>query len=135
MSKLTVRNVPGETICTTWNIAAKYEKEAYLKSVFTFRKTPYLPSYFQNLRMQIINHKLKLNAQLKHFPRDKNNQRISGDCTFCRINNIVDPSEESFKHLFLECASSINALNPIANRYNIPLPDMDEEGEKVLYFF
>jgi hypothetical protein len=35
----------------------------------------------------------------------------------------------------LECASSIAALNPIANRFNIPLPDMEEEGEKVLYFF
>jgi hypothetical protein len=113
MSNLMVRNVPGETICTHWNIAAKYEKEAYLKSVFTFWKTPYLPIYLQNLHLQIINHKLKLNAQLKHFARNKNNQRISGDCTFCRINNIAEPSEESFKHLFLECASSINALNPV----------------------
>jgi hypothetical protein len=76
---VTVKNVPAETICTNWNIAAKYEQEEYLKSVFTFWKNPYLPSYLQNLHLQIINHKLKLNAHLKHFARDKNNQRISGD--------------------------------------------------------
>ena len=35
----------------------EHEKEAYLKSVFTFWKTPYLPSYLQNLHLQIINHK------------------------------------------------------------------------------
>ena len=105
------------------------------KRVFTFWKNPYLPSYLQNLHLQIINHKLKLNAHLKHFARDENNQRISGDCTFCKINNIANPSEESFTHLFLECASSINSLTPTANKFNIPLPDMEEEGEKVLYYF
>ena len=87
------------------------------------------------MHLQIINHKLKLNVHLKHFARDENNQRISGDCTFCKINNIANPSEESFTHLFLECASSINSLTPTANKFNIPLPDMEEEGEKVLYYF
>jgi hypothetical protein len=135
LSNQTVKNAPAETICTNWNIAAKYEKEDNLKSVFTFWKNPYLPSYLQNLHLQIINHKLKLNVHLKHFARDENNQRISGDCTFCRINNIVNPSEESFNHLFLECASSINALTPMANKFNIPLPDLEEKGEKVLYYF
>ena len=129
-----VKNAPADTICTNWNIAAKYEKADYLKKVFTFWKNPYLPSYLQNLHLQIINHKLKLNAQLKHFARDENNQLISGDCTFCKINNIANPSEESFTHLFLECASSINSLTPAANKFNILIPDMDEEGEKVLYY-
>ena len=105
------------------------------EKVFTFWKTPYLPSNLQNLHLQIINHKLKLNDQLKHFARDENNQPFSGDCTFCKINNIAEPSEESYKHLFLECASSMTALKPTANKFNIPLPDMEEEGEKVLYFF
>ena len=127
-----VKNAPADTICTNWNIAAKYEKIDYLKKLFTFWKNPYLPSYLQNLHLQIINHKLKLNAQLKHFACDENNQLVSGDCTFCKINNIGNPSEESFTHLFLECASSINSLTPVANKLNIPIPDMDEEGEKVL---
>ena len=124
-------NQPGETINTNWNIARKYDKEKFLKKVFTFWKTPYLPSNLQNLHLQIINHKLKLNKQLKYFARDENNQLVSGNCTFCTINNI-NPSEESYKHQFLECGSSIRALTPIANNFNIDLPDMKEEGEKVL---
>ena len=76
-----------------------------------------------------------MNDQLKHFARDENNQLISGDSTFCKLKNIANPSEESYKHIFLECASSIAALNPVAIKFNITLPDMDEEGEKVIYFF
>jgi len=76
-----------------------------------------------------------MNDQLKHFARDENNQLISGDCTFCKLKNIANPSEESYKHLFLECAASINALNPVAAKFNINLPDMDEEGEKIIYYF
>ena len=64
-SKIT-KNTPGETICDNWNIEVKYGKEIYLKKVFTFWKTPYLPSNLQNLHLQIINHKLKMNDQLKH---------------------------------------------------------------------
>ena len=30
------KNAPADTICTNWNIAAKYEKIYYLKKVFTF---------------------------------------------------------------------------------------------------
>ena len=71
--------------------------------------------------------------QLKYFARDANNQLLSGNCTFCTLNNIYDLSEESYLHLFLECISSISALAPIATKYNIELPDMEEEGEKVLY--
>jgi hypothetical protein len=134
-SNLKTKNKPGETICANWNIDVKYGKDIYLKKVFTFWKIPYLPSNLQNLHLQIINHKLKMNDQLKHFARDENNQPISGDCTFCKLNNITNPCEESYKHLFLECASSIAALNPIASKFNISLPDMEEEGEKVLYFF
>ena len=127
-----IKNNPGDTICTNWNIAAKHEKADYLKKVFTFWKTPYLPTYLQNLHLQIINHKLKLNNQLKHFAKDENNKPISGDCTFCKLNNIASPCEESYTHLFLECASSINTLTPVANKFNIPIPDMTENGENVL---
>ena len=99
------------------------------KCIFTFWKTLYLPSNLQNLHLQIINQKLKLNDQLRYFARDENNQPVSGNCTFCTINNIEEPSEESYRHLFLECASIIGALNPIANRFNINLTDMEEEGD------
>ena len=33
------------------------------------------------------------------------------------------------------CASSNGALNPVAAKYNIVLPDLTEEGEKIIYFW
>ena len=65
---------PGETININWNIDRKYDKENFLIKSFTFWKTPYLPSNLQNLHLQIINHKLRLNNRLKYFARDENNQ-------------------------------------------------------------
>ena len=106
-----------------------------MKKVYSLWKTPFLPIKLQNLHLHIINHKLKLNNQLKHFARDENKHLVSGKCTFCTINNISNHSEESYTHLFLECGSSMSALTPIAIRYNIELPDMEKEGEKVLYFY
>jgi hypothetical protein len=72
-------------ICGKWQWELSFSK----RNVFTFWK-------------QIINHKLNLNDQLKYFARDENNQLVSGNCTFCTINKIIDPSEESYKHLFIE---------------------------------
>ena len=96
-SNLNVKNKPGETINTNWNIVRIYDKEKFLKKAFTFWKTPYLTSNLQDLHLQIINHKLKLNNQLKCFARDENNLLVSGNCTFCTINNIAGPSKESYK--------------------------------------
>ena len=105
---------PSSTINTKWPV---YDQ--YMKKVYSLWKTPFLPIKLQNLHLHIINHKLKLNNQLKHFARDKNKHLVSGKCTFCTINNISNHSEESYTHLFLECRSRISALTPIAIRYNI----------------
>ena len=35
----------------------------------------------------------------------------------------------------MECASSRSAINPIAAKYNITMPDSEEEGEKIIYFW
>ena len=35
----------------------------------------------------------------------------------------------------MECASSHGALNPTAAKYNITLPDITDEGEKIIYFW
>jgi hypothetical protein len=130
-----VKNIPGSNIVKKWNIDRKYNKEIYLKKTFGFWKTSFLPSKLQTLHLQIINHKLKFNDQLKHFARDENNQLISGKCTFCVINNVNDPSEETYHHLFAECLTSTNALIPVARKYNINIPDFTEDGEKILYYF
>ena len=60
---------------------------------------------------------------------------MKGDCTFCTLKEIENPEEENYKHIFLECASSQEALTPIAAKYNITLPDPVEEGERIIYFW
>ena len=135
MKNENLRNTPAETINTKWRISAKYDIETYMKKTFGFWKVSFLPANLQNLHLQIINHKLKLNDQLKHFARDKNNERVKGDCTFCTLRGIENPAEETYKHLFIECASSNSVITPIAEKYNIAMPDIEEEGEKIIYFW
>jgi hypothetical protein len=126
----TTQNTPADTINTNWNSEQKYDKVKYFGKVFSFWKTPYLPGNLQNLHLQIINHKLKMNDQLKHFARHSNNPLVSGDCTFCNLYNIENPEEESYKHIFLECNYSRSALETVANKNRIEIPDTEEEGEK-----
>ena len=107
------KNHPANTINTKWRISAKYDKETYMKKTFGFWKVSFLPANLQNLHLQIINHKLKCNDQLKHFARNENNEPVKGDCTFCTINGIEHPEEENYKHIFLKCASSQSALTQL----------------------
>ncbi len=86
-------NKPAETMNTKWRISAKCDKETYMKKTFGFWKVSFLPANLQNLHLQIINHKLKCNDQLKYFARDENNERVKGDCTFCTLRGIENPDE------------------------------------------
>ena len=106
---MNIINQPAETINTKWKISEKYNKEEYMKKTFGFWKVSFLPANLQNLHLQLINHKLKCNDQLKHFARDSNNVLVKGDCTFCTLNGIDSPEEENYKHIFLECNSSQRA--------------------------
>ena len=100
------KNKPAETINKTWKISEKYEMTKYFEKTFSFWKLSFLPANLQNLHLQIVNHKLKMNDQLKHFAKDENNDPVKGDCTFCKLNGIENPCEESYKHIFVECAAS-----------------------------
>ena len=60
----------------------------YFEKTFSFWKLSFLPANLQNLHLQIVNHKLKMNDQLKHFTNDENNDPVKGDCTFCKLNGI-----------------------------------------------
>ena len=42
---------------------------------------------------------------------------------------------ESYTHFFLECKHSLQALTPVAEKYNIPIPNLTTKGELVMYFF
>ena len=92
-------------------------------------------SFWKILLLKLSNHQLELNNQLKHFAVDEAGVRIKPDCTFCTLGQNEPPPPESYAHLFLECEHSLQALTPIAEKYNRPLPNMTTKGELVLYFF
>ena len=76
------KNKPAETINKTWKISERYEMTHYFEKTFSFWKLSFLPANLQNLHLQIVNHKLKMNDQLKHFAKDENIDPVKGDCTF-----------------------------------------------------
>ena len=51
------------------------------------------------------------------------------------IDQTVPTALESYTHFFLECKHSLQALTPVAEKYNIPIPNLSTKGELVLYFF
>ena len=105
------------------------------KSAFSFWKNSFLPAKIQLILLKICNHKLKLNSQLKHFTRDENGERVKPECTFCILSNEDNPSEESYRHFFLECKHSRNFFVPVSTKYNIPIPNTVTKGELIIYFF
>jgi hypothetical protein len=78
--------------------------------------------------LKICNHQLKLNGQLRHYATDENGARIRPECTFCTISD-----EENYKHFFLECKHSKTTLNPISQKYNIPIPNVETKGELIFF--
>ena len=76
-----------------------------------------------------------MNDQLKHFAKDENNVLVKGDCTIFTLNQVVNPEEETYRHIFTQCHFSQGVLNTIASKYNIEVSDADENGEQIVYFF
>ena len=85
--------------------------------------------------LKIANHNIKLNSQRKHFARDERGERIKPDCTFCTLSEEIILPEESYKHLFLLCRHTKNAIDTIATKYNIPIPNKETKGELILYYW
>jgi hypothetical protein len=126
---------PKNTIEKIWKISEKPGRETFYKKAFSFWKNSILPSKIQLMLLKICNHQLKLNNQLKHFAVDESGIRIKPECTFCVIAQTTPTEPESYKHFFLECTHSLAALQPIAAKYKIPIPNLITKGELVLYYF
>ena len=126
---------PKNKIEKDWKISEKQGRERYFERAFSFWKTSCLPAKLQLLLLKISNHNLKLNSQLRHYAVDKNGARIKPYCTFCGLQDINSEEKESYKHFFLQCPWSRGAMDPIATKYRIPIPNTDTKGELILYFF
>ena len=53
---------------------------------------------------------------------------------FCKISDPLTDTKETYRHFFLNCAHSRGALDPVAAKYNILLPDTTIYGESILYY-
>ena len=135
LKSLCTDSAPKRKIEKDWKISEKNGRERFFEKAFSFWKCSFLPAKIQIILLKICNHDLKLNNQLKHFARDQDGNRVKPECTFCILSSEETPSEESYRHFFLECKHSCNTLVPIATKYNIPIPNTNSKGELILYYF
>ena len=135
LKSINTDSAPKRKIGKDWKISEKNERERFFEKAFSFWKWSFLPAKIQLILLKICNHNLKLNSQLKHFARDQEGNRVKPECTFCILSNEDTPSEESYRHFFLNCKHSRNTFVPIATKYNIPIPNTDSKGELILYYF
>jgi len=132
------RNAPSAPkikIERDWKISEKPGRELFYEKAFGFWKNSCLPAKIQLMLLKIANHNIKLNSQRKHFARDERGERIKPDCTFCPLSEEEILPEESYKHFFLLCRHTKNAIDTIATKYNIPIPNRETKGELILYYW
>ena len=94
------------------------EGKISLKRHLAFGRNPaYQPKF------KISNHQLTLNSQLKYYARDENGRRVQPGCTFCTLSHEVTIEKEGYKHFFLNYIHNRLTLEPIAQRYNVRVPN------------
>ena len=129
-----LNGAPRQKIEQDWKISEKEGMEKFFEKALSFWKTSCLPAKIQLLLLKICNHNLKLNNQLKHFALDDRGVRVKPECTFCKISEPHTDTKETYRHFFLDCTHSRGALDPVAAKYNIQLPDTSIYGESILYY-
>jgi hypothetical protein len=92
-----------------------------------------IKSYPNKLREFILkfrNNLLGINTRVSHF-----NNNVSRACAFCTKNNIINPPDETFSHLFFYCPSTNLVLNQFYISYIDGGPNPEEIKIKKLFFF
>jgi hypothetical protein len=128
-------SAPKIKIERDWKISEKPGREKFYEKAFGFWKSSCLPAKIQLMLLKIVNHNIKLNSQRKHYARDERGERIRPDCTFCTLSGEEILPEESYKHFFLLCRHTKSAIDTIATKYNIPIPNRETKGELILYYW
>jgi len=126
---------PWLTIKDKWNISEKEGRENYFEKVFSLWKKPYLPAKLQNFCLLHVNNRYNYNTQLSKYKKDEQGEKISDKCTFCSILDPQTVIRESKEHIYTGCPSSLRVLTRVAERYSITLPNTQENGELILYYY
>ena len=88
----------------------------------------FLSNKHREFSFKFYNNTLGLNTRLSHFV--ENNTR---SCTFCTVNNSINPQEETFLHLFLECQYTDKILFTI-REFFVPEIILRTATEKKLFW-
>ena len=86
--------------------------ESILKMMLSVWGLSFLSNKHREFSFKFYNNTLGLNTRLSHFV--DNNTR---SCTFCTVNNSINPQEETFLHLFLECQYTDKILCTIRENF------------------
>ena len=120
-----------------WNLDTK-KRPNYIENTVKIWKDNILPTNLQTLHLKLINNKLLLNNQTKHFINNSQTKEENGRCTFCNITHTTKRGaypRESLRHFFLECKTSVGIINHCTNIFKISRPNLNKNGELFLYNF
>jgi exonuclease III len=97
-----------------------------LQFLYGLWNNSHLPNYLRDFFFSFVNNSLPLNTRLSHYV-----ENVNRNCTFCGINLVINPPEESFLHLFWSCPTSRVIHDWFRNKYFVFIDG--EDAKK--YFF
>jgi hypothetical protein len=125
-SKITKNRTNVKTFLRITNITAtdsqiEHALTQWTASCFTNDLKEFCLKFYKNL--------LGLNTRVNHF-----NQDVGRGCTFCAIKQLIPAPDESFLHLFFECATTKGLLDKFVDRYLLEL-GLDTDDKKKKFWF
>ena len=121
-----------------WKLDDK-KRPKYIENTVDIWKNNILPASLQTLHLKLLNNNLKTNNQTKHFPQTNDlSKEENGRCTFCNITKTTQNgtyAKETYKHLFLECKTTVKIINYCTEVFKVSRPNLKKNGELVLYNF
>ena len=123
---------PWKTIDTKFNVSAKPGNENYFRRMGKFVKCKYLSADLQNLHINTINGRTRLNNVESKYKRNGEGMLKQPFCTFCTLNNVTTPAIENERHFYKECPTSKEVLAHVVQTFVLP-DNLNTEDILVFY--
>jgi hypothetical protein len=127
-------------IITFFRITETLANEAHVKMLLGMWSRHYLPNKIREFSFKFLNNSLAINTRLSHYVQ--NRQR---GCTLCTIEGRVPVPDETFIHLFYDCATTKNVHERFFRLYDLPdnarktillgTIDVDEPFNEIIYIW
>ena len=110
-----------------WKLDDK-KRHNYIENTVDIWKNNILPANLQTLHLKLINNNLKTNNQTKNFQQENNlTKEENGRCTFCTITKTTNRgtyAKETYRHLFLECKTTVKIINYCTEIFKVSRPNL-----------